>query len=148
MMGRMDEHDARRELETWLAGRPSAIRRMAERWPPWTCYRSTAHPRMHYIIMSYGDDGTMRLVHGMDSTLPGFTTFGQDPAQLVACGCGQFAGPPDLLDTRDALEAENGVMPAADCPHVGSGGWHSEAYLDGDAPCAWCGQPPGARADG
>ncbi len=106
----MDENEARRELEAWLVGRPQAIREMAEKWPPWTCYRSTLGP-YHYIIMSYGDDGTVRLVHGMDSTGPGLVTYGQDPRQLVTCDCGRFVGPPDLLETRDALEAENGVMP-------------------------------------
>jgi hypothetical protein len=57
------------------------------------------------------DDGTVRLVHGMDSTGPGLVTYGQDPRQLVTCDCGRFEGPPDLLETRDALEAEDGVMP-------------------------------------
>lgn len=30
----------------------------------------------------------------------------------------------------------------ADCPHPGSGGYHSEDRLTGDGPCKWCGDEP------
>jgi hypothetical protein len=90
----------------WLDERPERVAAVARRYPPLTetvrplCYRSTEDPRYHYTILSYGeptdsDDKpvTMTLIHGHDSTLPGVATFGQDPSQLIACGCGQWKPP-------------------------------------------------------
>ena len=30
----------------------------------------------------------------------------------------------------------------AGCPQSGSGGWHSREYIEGDGPCAQCGEQP------
>jgi hypothetical protein len=103
--------EERAELERWMRGRPESVCELARKYPPWTCYRSSEHPHLHYVILSYGEDGTLRLAHGVDSTSPGHNTFGQDPSQLRACGCGKWQFGGDLLRTRDELERQYGVIP-------------------------------------
>lgn len=77
-------------LEIWLAERPAIIRELAAKYSGWTCYRSTENPRLHYAIVSYFEDGTVKLAHGDDSILPKHETFGQDPTKLIPCGCGNW----------------------------------------------------------
>lgn len=85
-----DELDAK--FAEWLAARPRVIQDMAREHPPNRCYRSKVNSG-HYIIHAYSEGGTMTLIHGHDSFLPGVATFGQDPNQLVDCGCGNWEWP-------------------------------------------------------
>lgn len=59
-------------------------------WPPWHCYRSTEHPKAHYAVHGYTDDGTVRVLHGADSTIPGWEVLGYEPAKLTVCDCKTF----------------------------------------------------------
>lgn len=81
------------EFERWLSepDRPEAVRKLARMYPP-VCYRSTTD-RGHYRIIAYAEDNTVRLVHGRDSYLPGFSVFGYKPADLVKCECGEWDMP-------------------------------------------------------
>jgi hypothetical protein len=92
---------------------PAAAREVALKYPAvserddrWRCYRSTKNPNWHFTIHSYDgpDDAgavTVTLVHGRDSSSPGVGTFGQDPAQLIACDCGHWEWP--TAAQRDAM---------------------------------------------
>lgn len=79
-------------FETWLADRPPIIQEMAREFPGYVCYKSKEN-RGHYRIYSYSEDGTLTLMHGRDSFLPGVMTFGQSPYQLVTCDCGDWLPP-------------------------------------------------------
>lgn len=76
-------------------------------WPPWFCYRSTEHARMHYRIVSYSESGRVTLAHANDSTMPGVQTFGQPPEQLRVCACGRWEEPTpaNTEATRQRLRA-------------------------------------------
>jgi hypothetical protein len=82
----MDEEE-RIAFDLWLEGRPPIIQKMAKLCPP-NCYRGER--RGHYRLYSYNENGTVTLLHGKDSFLPGIVVFGVDPATLVACGCGKW----------------------------------------------------------
>lgn len=90
------------EYEAWVNEQPPHVQAIARKYPmrrdgKVVCYRSTQHPRMHYAIYSISEHGdgpcTLTLIHGADSTLPGISTFGQPPEQLVECGCGRWQVP-------------------------------------------------------
>lgn len=92
------------EQEAWIAQRPPRVQAVARRYPGFrggklVCYRSTQNPRFHYTIYSIGEPEdpdapcTLTLIHGADSTLPGVSTFGQPPEQLIECGCGHWEWP-------------------------------------------------------
>ena len=92
------------EYRRWFEALPPHVQPIASKYPPakdgvLLCYRSTEHARLHYTIRSYSENPngtvTVTLVHGSDSSLPGIATFGQDPAQLLVCGCGKWEFPTD-----------------------------------------------------
>lgn len=87
-----DRETNRLAFETWLADRPPIIQEMAREFPGYICYKSKEN-RGHYRIYSYSEDGTLTLMHGRDSYLPGVNTFGQSPYQLIACDCGNWLPP-------------------------------------------------------
>lgn len=110
------------EYEAWAKTLPDSVRHVAKRYPiempgdekP-RCYHTTENPRTHYVIKQY--DGkrnlqtdevtiTLTLVHGYDSTLPGVMTFGQDPSQLIPCGCGKWEMPTaeQIKNTRTYMQ--------------------------------------------
>lgn len=79
------------EFERWLADRPESVQKLAREYPP-VCYRSTADAG-HYRIIAYAEDGTMRVVHGHDSYLPGFSVYGYIASNLTRCECGEWDMP-------------------------------------------------------
>jgi hypothetical protein len=83
------DEDTLRNFEAWLDERPQ-IRELVNAAPPWHCYRIKDHPGGHYSIHSYNDAGTLTLIHGADSFLPGVSTFGHKPESLVVCDCGTY----------------------------------------------------------
>jgi len=92
-------------LEDFYSSMPKETAEVARLYPPDTCYRSVENPKHHYTISSYFDTDenglvTVTLVHGSDSTLPGIGTFGQDPRQLIKCGCGNWK-PPTESQTKE-----------------------------------------------
>lgn len=79
-----------RNFHAWVDERP-AIRELVTAAPPWHCYRLKDHnPRGHYSIHAYNENGTLTLIHGADSTLPGVGTFGHKPETLIVCDCGKY----------------------------------------------------------
>ncbi len=122
------------EYEARLATIPPEVRKVALAYPMFRfdadgvpiadqlrCYRSKQNPRFHYTIASYdyskapGVPVMVTLVHGSDSTLPGVGTFGQDPAQLVPCDCGDWRPPtPEQVQLmRESIELNERAQAAA-----------------------------------
>lgn len=94
----------RRKFADWLAQLPEHVRNVALSLPNYDpetsrpiCYRHAENPRWHFTIGAYStsDPVTVTLIHGRDSTLPGVAGFGQDPANLRPCHCGQWLPPTD-----------------------------------------------------
>jgi len=83
--------------EAFCAGVPDYVAAVARKYPCDRCYRSTENPGFHYWIYSYEENAdwvcTLKLIHGLDSTLPGTYTFGQPPDQLLPCDCGKWEMP-------------------------------------------------------
>ena len=76
-------------FEDWLAERPE-IADMVRAVSPWHCYRLKGNARGHYAIYSYNEAGTLTIMHGSDSFMPGFGVFGIEPGDLVVCDCGKY----------------------------------------------------------
>lgn len=85
--------EMRRDWTAWLAGRPDAVRAVAEKFDPTMCYRNPAHKRGHYRLYSVeepkdaGAPITISMAHLDDSFLPSFRVFGLDPNDFELCGC-------------------------------------------------------------
>ncbi len=60
----------------------------ADRYPGFVCY----HDAMggHFWIQRYNDDGSVWLLHGRDSVLPGLDVPSFEPESLTQCGCGKW----------------------------------------------------------
>jgi hypothetical protein len=92
----------------WVSQRPPHVRAVAERFFPWKCYR-LKDTRGHYVVLSFSenDEGrvTLRLAHGLDSSLPGVQVFGIDPADVAECGCGHWEWPTEAqaVATNDRI---------------------------------------------
>lgn len=88
-----------KEQTAWINSRPSTVKAVIEKCPPFGCYKSTEN-KGHYEIYSYeehgGDPITIKIVHGKDSYLPGITVFGVNPNTLVKCDCGEWEPPTEL----------------------------------------------------
>ena len=89
--------------------RPKEIRDLAEKRPPFTCYRGAPHytPNYHYLVIAYSESGgvlhrdgsattgpTLRLQHipsrqpdPMEAFRAGTEVFGVSPDDIVPCGC-------------------------------------------------------------
>lgn len=82
----------------WLMEQPEAVYPLATKWPCDTCYRMTdeAGHVDHYWIRSYSvTDGTIAVMTGQDSLVPGIAVFGIDPTRLKLCDCGRWHPPTD-----------------------------------------------------
>jgi hypothetical protein len=98
------------EIERWFNELPDDVKPVAAKYPTTNeagelrCYRSTDNERQHYVIIAYSapteecPHGSVRVVHGSDSALPGVVAFGIKVESLVSCGCGNWA-PPTALQT-------------------------------------------------
>jgi hypothetical protein len=99
--------------QTWLSTRPEIIRELFAKCPPWNCYRSKEMgTAAHYSIAAYDENGTVRVIHGRDSFLPGVSVFGVKPETLVACGCGAFKFPTtaQVAKTGEKLKARRAEL--------------------------------------
>lgn len=82
-----------KEIQEWIDNRPPAIREVANKYRPNTCYNATNNNGLtgHYLIHSYEEnkDGTVtcKVNHLPDSFLPNFQVFGFKPRDLKKCGC-------------------------------------------------------------
>lgn len=63
-------------------------RKTAEDYPGLTCYKDFIGS--HFWIQRYNDDGTVWLLHGRDSTLPGLDVQTYQPSELKTCDCGKW----------------------------------------------------------
>jgi hypothetical protein len=83
----------------WLAGRPPAVRALAEKYPPDRLYRmaDTGH---RVTLLAYAEDGTVRVAVTGRFNLVSFErqVFGVDPATLVEC---DLPGPDEPLGSMD-----------------------------------------------
>lgn len=124
--------DERAEYDQWLAERPPFIRAQLDRHPPGMCYRYES--RGHYAIASFGEDGTVTLLHGADSFLPGIGVFGVPSVELERCGCGRYevADADTAGRVAEKLHAEGAAMREA--RHPGGG---TIIGVDSDDPCTW-----------
>lgn len=88
------------DWEKWLAGSlPPPIRAVASAMPAWRCYRAKHNVACHYIIQGYEIDAEtgyvrLRLLHGVDSLVPGMVIHSGIPSSLVYCDCGKWEPPP------------------------------------------------------
>jgi hypothetical protein len=79
------------KFEAWVsAPERMHIEDIVRRYSPFHCYRSSENPHAHYAVHAYNDDGTVRVIHGADSFLPGWEVFGYDPEILSVCDCKAF----------------------------------------------------------
>lgn len=78
---------------------------------PFHCYRSSEHPRAHYAVHGYSDDGSVRVIHGADSTIPGWEVLGYNPELLSVCDCKEyrFATPEEVMSVEEASALSHGV---------------------------------------
>lgn len=90
----------------WADKLPPAAREVALRLRPNTCYRSTENPG-HYVIYSVSNEGTVKLIHGADSYMPGFSVFGVDPQTLTECDCKLWELPTEAQQRIAKIRAEN-----------------------------------------
>lgn len=109
--------EQRAEWDAWVAERLPAVRAIAEKFPPWVCLRGTnGRENGHYLVLAYEepkDDGpiTLKIAHGADSFMPGFSVFGVPAEDLTPCGCGEWAWPSEeqaheSCATVDAFKAD------------------------------------------
>ena len=77
------------EVEDPLA-HAAALKHPAVLRGQYACYQSTSDLGGHYRIQSYGSDGSLVLIHGADSTLPGMQVFGAESAETIPCNCGRW----------------------------------------------------------
>jgi len=81
------------EQLAWIASRPKKVQAVISKCPPNTCYRG-ADGNGHYALYSYEENKSgkvsMKVVHGKDSFMAGFTVVGMSPDDIVKCGCGKW----------------------------------------------------------
>ena len=61
---------------------------VAEAYPGYVCYKDIVGG--HYWVQRYNDDGTIWLLHGRDSVLPGLDVPTSNPSELTDCGCDKW----------------------------------------------------------
>jgi hypothetical protein len=79
----------------------------AEAFPGYTCYKDFTGG--HFWIQRYNDDGTLWLLHGRDSVLPGLDIPQCDPSDLRGCNCGAWM-PPTKEQMRDSRALAQDVV--------------------------------------
>lgn len=111
----------RKQLAEWIESRPPAVKEVAKKLNPFTCYRLKDNPGHYslYSILEPKGTGpcTVTIIHGHDSYLAGIRVFDINPDDLASCNCGQWESPTDqdILDRelelpamRDAIRALKG----------------------------------------
>lgn len=78
-------------------------RTTAEQHSGLTCHKDITGG--HFWIQLYHDDGTVWLLHGRDSTLPGLDVKAHDPSDLAACDCGHW-----MPATKEQAEASRQIV--------------------------------------
>lgn len=69
------------------------LRKALQDYPAYTCWRDREIPAMHYCIQRHSlKDGVpvLTVVHGGDSTMPGYAVADVAPASLKRCECGKW----------------------------------------------------------
>ncbi len=72
----------------FIGGLPLAAQTTAEAHAGLTCHKDIMGG--HFWIQVFHDDGTVWLLHGRDSTLPGLDLKNHDPDDLSICDCGNW----------------------------------------------------------
>lgn len=74
-----------RKWRTWVAARPEAVRKIAERFEPWSLYRMKDGSRV--TIVSFAEDGTVTVsLRGKyNAILFERSVFGVNPDELIPC---------------------------------------------------------------
>lgn len=109
--GFLSDEEHAESIKDW----PEHMRRIAEKWPSNTCYRSTVDPSYHFTIHDYARDRitaeiSVQVLHGSGHEKTGLYHY-IDPAQLVRCGCGKWGWPTER-EKRAKLEEINIVRAA------------------------------------
>jgi hypothetical protein len=79
------------KFEAWVSDPERMhIEDICRKCSPFHCYRSSENPHAHYAVHAYNDDGSIRVIHGADSFLPGWEVFGYDPELLTVCDCKEY----------------------------------------------------------
>lgn len=84
----MSDTDARLRYASALSTMSGTPRLIAEAYPGYQCYKDWFGG--HYWIQRYNDDGSVWLLAGRDSPLPGLDVPSVDPKTLTVCDCGSW----------------------------------------------------------
>lgn len=92
--------DQRLAYAKWLGTCPLVIQNVADAHSGLTCHKDILGG--HYWIQMFNDDGTLWLLHGRDSTLPGLDVKNHDASDLSTCDCGNWmpATKEQMLNSR------------------------------------------------
>ncbi len=108
-MGNVTDKEWEAEIEDF----PESVKAVARKYPANICWRSTEDPEFHYCIIDYaraknketGEEKiTVTLAHSSGTRRAGIATFGQDPTQLIRCGCGKWKAPTQEDKKRQAIK--------------------------------------------
>lgn len=115
-MARFEEPTAK-ELKSWAkwkAARPEIVRRLADRFEPWSLFRMKGTGQ-RVVVVGFYEDGTLRvIVSGRFNRVPfDCGVFGVDPENLEPC---DLPGPHEelgaiLTDEDDIREYVDAVRP-------------------------------------
>lgn len=121
-MSRIFEPTAEQEAEwkKWVESRPKIVRKVAERFDPWSLYRM-GKTGQRVTIAAFSEDGTVRVnVSGEHNfTLFERSVFGVNPDDLTPCDpptanelTGAMLTPQEVDENIDVLRDMAGIKPA------------------------------------
>jgi hypothetical protein len=95
----IDDTEARLTFAKFTGGLPPKARAIAEAHKGFICHKDITGG--HFWIQRYNDDGTLWVLHGRNSVLPGLDVRQFDPDELKDCACGKWM-PPSKEQMQDS----------------------------------------------
>jgi hypothetical protein len=102
-----DDTESRLSFAKFIGSLAAKPRATAEAHKGYICHKDITDG--HFWVQRYNDDGTIWVLHGRDSVLPGLDVPQFDPNELKDCACGDWM-PPTKEQMRDSRAIARDVV--------------------------------------
>lgn len=103
-----DDTEARLAFAKFMGTLNPLARNVAEAHRGFICHKDITGG--HFWIQRYNDDGSLWVLHGRDSVLPGLDVPTLDPDDLTDCACGHWMPPTKEQMRNSRVLARNVVL--------------------------------------